>query len=268
MALRGRRPCSALLVLIWALIPVVALATPASAAPPDPPAMQSGYDDVTVAYYESPFVAGTKPVGTSVVVQRVSDGSEVDCFGQDIPDLTAWTCSMSAREFPQDPDTGTLVQLTAHAVNAQEEESEKTPITLRIQPSRFGVTTSPDLPDGDRIVLEGSREMHAGGVRWTVTRDDDTLVSFQPCAFDDPDEGETFVCTYDSEATPAGTAAAGPPGATAALASGSYTARLQEFADDGATDQIDEIVFAFTVGSPPAVAPPPSPPPPPTTQTP
>ena len=207
MKTQGLRPCAAVLAVVWCLASVVALATPAEAAPPDPPSMQPGYHDVSVDYTANPEVHGNKPVGTNVIVRRVADGSSIPCLEDNPLSLSSWGCTMDQRNFPQNRDATAeaVVQLTAHAVNALGEESAGTPFTVRIQPSIFAVTTPRKLPDGDLIVIEGRREVHAADVRWTVTRGGVTLVDSQPCTLDDgrEDAGELdiFACRYDSTAT-------------------------------------------------------------------
>lgn len=266
------RPCAAVLAVVWCLAIVVALATPAEAAPPDPPSMQRGYDDVSVDYTANPEVHGNKPVGTSVIVRRAADGSTIPCLQEDPLSLSSWGCTMDQRNFPQNRDatTETVIELKAHTVNGAGEESTGTPFRLRIQPSIFKVTTPPKLADGDLIVLEGQREMHVADVRWTVTRGSVTLVDFESCRIDDgkEDAGEldSFACTYDS--TAARESARSEAGdkhrrsAHARLATavppGTYSAVLQEFVP-GDTVPVDEITFAFTVGTPPATTTPPAP---------
>ncbi|MGH8938014.1 MAG: hypothetical protein ACRDV2_01545, partial [Actinomycetes bacterium] len=207
-----------------------------SVAPP-PPEIQ-GSTTFTFDYFGSETIRGNRNVAANTIEVKDAQGNAVECE-EPIPNngLRFFECT------PVDLYTsaelaGTSTVLSFHEVNADDESSAPTVVTINFAESRFQVTTPPSLPSGDTITLLGEREEFDVTVQWTLRRGStDLLGEPQECVVDFPaggGEGSAFSCTYDDR----GTGRAEPSAAAmrpamftlpSVLPGGEYTATIEEY---------------------------------------
>ncbi|MGH3458893.1 hypothetical protein [Aeromicrobium sp.] len=227
-----------------------------SVAPP-PPEIQ-GSTTFTFDYFGSETIRGNRNVAANTIEVKDAQGNAVECE-EPIPNngLRFFECT------PVDLYTsaelaGTSTVLSFHEVNADDESSAPTVVTINFAESRFQVTTPPSLPSGDTITLLGEREEFDVTVQWTLRRGStDLLGEPQECVVDFPaggGEGSAFSCTYDDR----GTGRAEPSAAAmrpamftlpSVLPGGEYTATIEEY-KPGVVPPIDTIEFVFNVAGP------------------
>lgn len=262
-----------LLLLLIFLAGVVFWPVPGSAEEPPPAPQVNPFSSAN--YHADVWIHGQGQAGATITVERTSTGEALPCNNAPVVvAVSFWECYVSGSLLHStDKANETSEQVTAYQTTPGGGRSAGAPATVTYIASRFSISTPPQLPAGDAIVLEGVREdTVVTTVEWTVKHKGASLFGTRLCDVGEQGENQDFVCTYDSNnpnppdprdddpAAPAYTAIFVAPAihvSPAALQEGAYTATFTELLNDV---PIDSISFNFAVGTAPASPPPGAPP--------